>query len=378
MNRRLRTVLLAGALALTGLTCAPQDDQSVKKGNGPDAGGGTLSKGPVVVPPTSVAKRIDAALDNVARRDLLTTHAFWTIFHGILGMGPDITLLDPKTEKRAKALDLICEGAEIRGLEFIPTPDGVDVRTLVGSGVGQGHQDQFIAEMAQWGMPLEREFKVGGKRYTFADFVRHSKMRASTTKNQELSWAVLIVAEYFGPDHKWTNTFGETLTVEDMVRYETHQPIDSAACGGTHRLFGITWALHRHLEKGGKLEGGWKEAADKIAEYKERARKFRNGDGSFASTYLAGPGHSRDLQTRIGTTGHVLEWLALAMTKEELTRPWMEEAASALSTMVLENQNNPIDGGALYHACHGLHIYRTRVYGATPPRGLLVPLPPGY
>ena len=30
-------------------------------------------------------------------------------------------------------------------------------------GRAQGHQDQFIAEMAQWGMPKDRKFKVGGR-----------------------------------------------------------------------------------------------------------------------------------------------------------------------------------------------------------------------
>ena len=45
-----------------------------------------------------------------------------------------------------------------------------------------------------------------------------------------------------------------------MVRYELNQPIEeNAACGGTHRLFGLTWAYFRHLERGGKTVGVWKD-----------------------------------------------------------------------------------------------------------------------
>jgi hypothetical protein len=54
----------------------------------------------------------------------------------------------------------------------------------------------------------------------------------------------------------------------------------------------------------------------------------------------------------------------------------MQVAASALADMILSNANNALDGGALYHATHGLHIYRTRVFGTPGPRGLVIPLPP--
>ena len=42
---------------------------------------------------------------------------------------------------------------------------------------GQGHQDQFVAEMAQWGMKPDAKFTIEGKDYTFLDFVRFSKPR---------------------------------------------------------------------------------------------------------------------------------------------------------------------------------------------------------
>ncbi len=64
-----------------------------------------------------------------------------------------------------------------------------------------------------------------------------------------------------------------------------------------------------------------------------------------------------------------------ALTKEELSEAWMQEAANALVKMILDSRTDPIEGGALYHATHGLYLYRARVFG-TPTPGLLMPPPP--
>jgi hypothetical protein len=337
-----------------------------------------LSVHPAPALPNGILPRINDALKNVENRDLLASHAFWTIFHGILGLGPDVLLLDERTGARVKALDRVCSGlGGIRGLEFIPTADGLDVLSTPGTGVGQGHQDQFVAEMVQWGVSPDRPVFVDGKRFTFTDLFRHSKARASVTKNQELSWAIVIISDHFGTDQAWTNQFGEKVTFEDLIRFELDQPIgETAACGGTHRLFGLSWAWHRHHERGGKAVGVWKDLVDKTELYKKNAHEFQNSDGSFSTAYVSKRESKRELGPRIAGTGHVLEWLALALTDDELRQPWVEEAASALAQMILENQNNPIDGGALYHAVHGLYMYRARVFQVPGPPGLTVPPTP--
>jgi hypothetical protein len=356
------------------LSCAPRDDTppdvKVEDPKLPEIV-------PPVKPPDALQPRIDAALANVRSRDMRTTNAFWTVFHGILGLGPDVTLLDDKMGERVNALERICTGTGIRGLALIPTQYGLDVETQPGTGVGQGHQDQFVAEMVQWGVSPDRKVVVGEKAYTFADFFRHSKARTSVTKDQELSWAIVIVGTHFGTDHRWTNMFGEALKFEDVVRYELDQPIDTAACGGTHRLFGLTWAYHLHRARGGEAVGVWKDVADKIALYKKNAREFQNRvDKSFSTAYVSKAESRPELAARIAGTGHVLEWLALALTDAELREPWVEDAASALSDMIIANQNNPIDGGALYHAVHGLYIYRARAFGVAGPAGLTIPPAP--
>jgi hypothetical protein len=385
-----RIVLVLVGVLLLAWGCAPVDDPApdsqsaegrrepialpVKDGSAPE-GKAEKALAPV---PDNLKARVAAAIRNVRRRQLSSTNAFWTVFHGILGLGPHAILKDKQTGEKMAALDYLCSGGELRGLRFRPTLVGVEVITTR-DGLGQGHQDQFIAEMAQWSMPIDRKMKVAGKEYAFADFVKQSKAQARLNANQELSWTIIIVAQYEGTSHTWTNVFNEKIHFEDVVRYELEQPIETAACGGTHRLFGLSWAYHLHLQKGGKADGVWKGIPEKTARYRDLARQYQNADGSFSTSYFRSRGDDPDKDKRIGSTGHIVEWLALALSDEELRQQWVQDAVNALALLILDLQGAPIDSGSMYHAVHGLQIYYARVFDRSfcPPE-LLVPLPPGW
>ncbi len=161
-------------------------------------------------------------------------------------------------------------------------------------------------------------FRVDGEQYTLMDFVRQTQARVRVTEAQELSWAIIAIGQCLGTDAQWTNRFGEPLRFEDLVRYELDQEIESAACGGTHRLFGMHWVYQLHLQKGGAVTGVWQEVADKTHQYQYKARKLQNPDGSFSTDFFRGSAHVDDMRQRINSTGHILEWLALSLSGEEL------------------------------------------------------------
>jgi hypothetical protein len=379
------SLAVAGAVAIA-FSCAPVDGPATETNDDIDTKRESVAapaandggKKALEAVPEGLRARIESAVKNVRARDLSTTNAFWTVFHAILGLGPGIDLVDPKTKERTNALDYICNGGTLRGLVFKPAITGVDVVSTMDM-LGQGHQDQFIAEMAQWGMPANRRFTIQGKEFSFMDFVNHSQARARVTKNQELSWTIIIVAQYKGTDVSWTNPFHEKLHYDDIVRYELEAPVENAACGGTHRLFGLSWAHHLHLQKGGKTEGVWKGVPEKVRKYRDLAEKYRNADGSFSTSFFRGPGNDGDKDRRINTTGHILEWLALALSDEELRLPWVQSAVNALCLQILDLQGAGIDSGSMYHAVHGLLIYYARVFDRSIcPKELLVPLPPGW
>lgn len=362
-SRHWSGVVLVGLAACWFTSCAPTQ----RPASQPAPTVAELPKGPVeelkIRPkplPPGVSSRLQTVVEHVRQRDLLTTNAFWTIFHGILGLGPSVTLRDPESGKLVPALDYICSGGELRGLRFLPTKHGLDVQ-MGPLSVGQGHQDQFVAEMAQWGIAADRKFLVQGRDYTFMDFVKHSQMHARLRANQELSWTLVIVGQYLGTDSHWTNGAGEALTFEDLLRYELDAGVEDAPCGGTHRLFGQAWAYYLHTGRGHAATGSWREVPEKTRKYRDLARKWQNADGSFSTQFFRGPGNSQDKQLRINSTGHIFEWLALALSERELQETWVQEAANALCLMILDLKDGPIDGGSLYHAVHGLLIYAARL-----------------
>lgn len=374
-------------LACTSLSCAPSAPPVASDTSGVATTLPTPAVSSHVTPvqgePTPgkdlLRDRLEAAIAQVKSRDVLTSHGFWTIFHAILGLGPELTLLNETTGQRVNALDYICQGGELRGLRFIPTPQGLDVQ-MGPQFVGQGHKDQFIAEMAQWGMPGDRKIIVSGKEHTFMDFVRHAQLNSRTKNPDELSWAIIVVAQYIGLDATWTNVEGDKLTLQDCLRYELKEPVNGAACGGTHRLFGLAWVHHLHLLAGGKTEGVWKDLADHQRQYINLAKKYQNSDGSFSTQFFQGRGNDTTPSLRINTTGHTFEWLALTLTDAELREPWVQDAANALSLMILEARGEQIEGGLLYHAAHGLIMYHARVYAPEKlgPGGVPLPLPPSH
>ena len=316
------------------------------------------------ITPDLLRQRLELAIEHVRSRELQTTNAFWTVFHGMLGLGPSTPLTDPKTGVKVPALKYVFSGnfphGEIRGAKFVPTAEGLDV-TIGPVHVGQGHQDQFIAEMAQWGVKKDMPVVVFGKNYTMMDFVRESM--AHSRVGQELSWSIVVVATYVGTDAEWTNRFGEKLKFNDLLLSEYKVDTNQQACGGTHHLFGLTWCYFTHLRNGGNVEEGiWKDIKTKLDQHVEIAKKTQNPDGSFSSNYFRAPGYTPDLESRLGSSGHILEWLATHVPDEQLTEPWLQEAAMAVSLMILDSKAMPIESGALYHATHGLSTYHHRVY----------------
>jgi hypothetical protein len=92
------------------------------------------------------------------------------------------------------------------------------------------------------------------------------------------------------------------------------------------------------------------------------------------------PATSPDVFATLSATGHVFEVLALALDDESLSEPWVTRAAERLVTLLERTSDVDAECGGLYHAAHGLALYRRRICPAAagadtaatpPPRRLL-------
>jgi hypothetical protein len=310
----------------------------------------------------------EVLLATYAQRHLsLQEHAAWQILHGVLAY-QQAFLVDNRGG-RVSAVEHVLNGGSMKGwtMQIVADPEtgqrGLRALLEPGSNTGQGHADQWLAILAQCGLELSQPIKIEDQVLTMSDYVRQVQWDVPRNLDREYSWTLIGLTSYLPTDATWTASDGQPWSIERLVEIETEQDLALSACGGTHRLIGLAMTLNRHREQGGQVEGVWSRAEAIIQEAIASAREYQNPDGSFSTRYFQGPGSSPDLAQNLGTTGHILEFLALALTDQQLQEPWVQRAAANLCELFRRTMEVPLECGALYHAAHGLVLYRERVFG---------------
>jgi hypothetical protein len=342
-------------------------------GCGSTAGSSDSVSPPADIAPQALCERIDRALTH-ARDDRLLdarVNGAWQVVHGILAFGDELPLAT--AEGKRHALPWLLGGGSLRGWRVRKGSQGLVATIEEGSTTGQGHPDQWIGYLAQCGLdglPVDTPISVNGSPYTLRDLL--AQARADIRPGREATWTLMALAAWVPPDDAWTAADGRRWTVEDVVAMEAAAEIDGAACGGCHRLYGLVTALdaHRAAQRAAGLadpvlRGGWADAANRIEDCIEIARRHQQPDGSFSVHFFERPGTSVDLFARLGATGHIFEFLVAALDDQRLAEPWITRAAERLVTLLEQSADVDVECGALYHAAHGLRLYRERVCGPT-------------
>jgi hypothetical protein len=330
-------------------------------------------------PDEELRRQLDEVIDFTYQDRRLNTqdHAAWQILHGALAYQRDFQVRLDRDGPLVSAVDHLLEGGYINGWNARPG-DVLDpatgrrgLRAILepGSKSGQGHADQWLAVLAQCGLAPDQPIKVGGETYTMSDFVAQVQHDVSSNVDREWSWTLIGLTSYLPTNAEWTAADSELWSIERLVQAEAEQNLASSACGGSHRLIGLAMALNQHLDQGGELTGAWSEADEVIQAAIGTAREYQNPSGAFSINYFDRPGNSADLAQALSTTGHTLEFLALAMTDEQLQQLWVKRAALHLCDLFRKTRDLPLECGALYHATHGLVLYRQRLFGERPVAG---------
>jgi hypothetical protein len=160
---------------------------------------------------------------------------------------------------------------------------------------------------------------------------------------------------------KWTAADGNPWTLESIAQFEAKQDLGESPCGGMHRLMGLAHTVRYCRNRQIPFQGGWLAAKQTVDQAIETIKRYQNSDGTFSVHYTIRPGTSADLSTRIGTTGHTLEFLAYALEPEQLSEPWMTRAAGRLCELLEAAGDVDLECGGLYHGLSGLKIYRDRL-----------------
>lgn len=322
-----------------------------------------------VTAPNALCVALDEVLDFTYRERELSveTNAAWQVLHGVLAFQREFLITHQG--QSVPAVDYLLNGGEMRGwtVEIVTNPSsgkrGLRAALELGSQAGQGHADQWLANMVQAGVSMEQPVKVGADAVTMQEWVAQSQWDAPRNLDREYSWTLIALNRCLPTDTTWTASDGQPWSIQRLVEEEASQDLTDSACGGTHRAIALASALKRRRTEGGSIDGAWLAAEEVVKEAIARAREYQNRDGSFSTRFFERPGTSPDLAMNLGCTGHTLEFLSIALPDEALNEPWMQRAVLYLCDVFRATRKVPLECGALYHATHGLVLYRQRVFG---------------
>lgn len=234
-------------------------------------------------------------------------------------------------------------------------------RAEIGVGV-QGHPGQLTAILAQSRVSIDTPVKIQGRDFTLRDLLEEERL--GCRPNTELTFRLIALSHYYDLDETWTASDGQVWSIPRLIQEELKQPIRGAACGGTHRLFGLTYAYQQRLKRGQPLDGEYARAKTYIENYQKYAWSLMNPDGTFSTSWFNKAENRSDVDRKIQTTGHVMEWLILAQSDAELRSPRMMRAMDYLATHLKSNPQHDWKLGPMGHALHALMMYNERVFNA--------------
>lgn len=348
------------------------DDKSAVPGE-PGANSATPAgpEGAAVIAPKALPPLDPALIDlrNRLRKTLAIYHpkhlvaperSCWEVMHGIIAYGVDTKLFrSGRGGPTANAIGWVCYNQPCHGEQLF----FLDRGTLVarkGPGL-QGHSGQFLAIIAQSHVPADFPMQVSGRKFTVKDLIELEK--SDCRDGEELTFKLIGLSHYLDSDAEWTTKDGQKWNIPRLIREELKQPIlRVAACGGTHRLMGHSYAIYKRRKQGKPIDGQFARAQKFIADYHKYAFSLQNPDGSFSTKWFEGRENRSDLDRKIKTTGHVFEWMAFSLPEEQLTDPRMVKAANFLVNSLQRNVGREWEVGPQGHAIHSLRIYDRRLF----------------
>jgi hypothetical protein len=246
--------------------------------------------------------------------------------------------------------------------------DGEHVVARIGYGL-QERPGELLAVLAQSGVRDDYELRVGDARRAVADLVAYEKLTCQS--GTDLSGKLIGLAFYLDEDQPWKDETGQDWSLARMVEEELDRPVGVDDVEATDRLLGLSYALDRRVRRQQPVDGPFLRARDHTAEFRNYVLKLQNPDGSWHPRFFAVTGASSDSEGLLRSTGHILEWLALATPDAELDDPRLVRSV-AYVTAILNQQASrrgstsitPRQIAARMHALRALSVYNRRFFKA--------------
>ncbi len=284
----------------------------------------------------------------------------WELLHAVLSFETHSKVLQGGPNgKPITAVGWLCFNQACRKRTLMYVNDEGNLQVRVGPAL-QGHRGQLLAMLAQAKVKPDYPMRIEKQDFAVYDLIEMEKR--TCYPRTELTFKLIGLSHYLESDATWMNDQGMQWNIPKLISEEIRQPVRGAACGGTHRLAGLTLAYKNRLKQGGSVDGQYLKAKKFVTRYQQYAYKLQNRDGSFSTEWFRGQGNEQSVDRKLKTTGHILEWLLYAASEKELKHWKTAKAANYLANIMHSNRRKDWEAGPLGHAIHALLLYDRLVF----------------
>jgi hypothetical protein len=294
------------------------------------------------------------------RPEIAAGRSNWGMMHAIMVYGVDTRCAVGNTNYSTIAW--IAGNNICRGQRLLTQENG---RLKAKSGVGlQGHQAQMLAVFSLCDVPTNYPLYAGNSKYSMQHLIEEEKLACKS--GEELTFSLIGLSHYLDTDAQWIAADGQRWSCARLIREELTQPINGVACGGTHRLMGYAHALRNRRAEGKPMTGQWARAEQYVRDFVNYTYSLQNRDGSMSTNWYEGRGDNRDVDRKIQTTGHMVEFLLTATPDSQLQDPRLVRAIAFLMNSLNRDLEHEWKIGPKGHALRSLAMYHDRIFKSGP------------
>ena len=250
--------------------------------------------------------------------------------HALRAWGVDATFQDPRLPSGEGLKSyLLDHGAYLRSWEGFRFPEdnwsllrdrprGIEIRWGEEPGASL-HHDHLLASLTEAGVPLDEPVYSPGRRDMTMEAILQEALRDFDLDEREVEWSALAFALWLPPVTNWRTLDGREMNFDRIAVRLVRGHKQLGVCAGTHRVYSlmVLWRLDRELDDAILSD----PVADEVYRYLERVRDLliecQFEDGRWPSNWSAGRRAVAepipdDIHRQVVSTGHHLEWLAIA------------------------------------------------------------------
>ncbi len=295
------------------------------------------------------------------RPEIATGRSNWGMMHAMMVFGAETKVVVGR--EHYSTIAWIAGNNNCRGQRLL-THDANGIQAKSGVGL-QGHQGQFLAVLGMCNVPTDYPLYAGKVKYDVAALIDSEKRACKA--GEELTFTLIGLSHYLDTDSRWVAADGTRWDFDRLIEEELKQPIVGSACGGTHRLMGYTHALRKRRAEGKPITGQWKRAEIFTEDFVNYAYSLQNRDGSMSTNWFDGRADNGNVDRKVQTTGHIVEWLLTVTPDDQLQDRRLVAAVAFLLRSMGSDLDHDWSIGPKGHALRSLAMYHQRVFRAGTP-----------